>query len=459
MAGVNPHIFREYDIRGLVDLDLHDESVALVARGFAKMLRDAGGSRVVLGRDCRESSTRFRGVFTRALNECGVSVVDIGVVPTPMTYFAAHTLPAIDGLVMITGSHNPPEYNGFKIGLGKTTLHGEQIQALRELVEAGEFPSGAGTTETADVGKAYERKVLDSLRLGPRKLRVIVDAGNGVGGFVGAPLYRAMGMEVEGLFLEPDGTFPNHHPDPTVEENLADLRKRVLERGADLGIAFDGDADRVGVVDERGRILWGDELMILYSREVLKEEPGAAIVGEVKCSQTMYDEIERSGGRPVMWKAGHSLIKAKMKETDAALAGEMSGHIFFRNRWFGFDDGVYAGARLLEILSHEERPLSELLSDVPKTFSSPEIRRDAGTEERKFALVRAAIDAFREAGHRVIDIDGARVVFDDGFGLVRASNTQPILVLRFEAKTAERLKEIEALFEETLRRLEARLGG
>ena len=457
MPGVNPHIFREYDIRGLVDTDLHDESVALIARGFAKMVKDAGGSKVVLGRDCRESSTRFRKVFTTALNGCGVDVVDIGVVPTPLTYFGAHTLEGIDGMVMITGSHNPPEYNGFKIGLGKATMHGAQIQELRRLIEAGDFPGGQGHTEEVDLIPAYERKVQDSLRMGPRKLRVVVDAGNGVGGIVGAPLYRAMGMEVEGLFLEPDGTFPNHHPDPTVEENLADLRKRVLEKGADLGIAFDGDADRVGVVDERGNILWGDQLMILYSREVLKEEPGAAIIGEVKCSQTMYDEIERQGGRPIMWKAGHSLIKAKMKETSAALAGEMSGHVFFQNRWFGFDDGVYAGARLLEILSHEERPLSELLADVPKTFSSPEIRRDAGTEERKFALVRAATEHFRKAGYQVIDIDGARVVFEDGFGLVRASNTQPILVLRFEAQTAARLQEIEALFEETLQRLEAGL--
>ncbi len=457
MAGVNPHIFREYDIRGLVDEDLTDESVTLIASGFGRMVRDAGGKRVVLGRDCRSSSTRFRAIFVAALNGCGVDVVDIGVVPTPLTYFGAHTLPAIDGLVMITGSHNPPEYNGFKIGLGKTTLHGEEIQQLLRLVQAGDFPKGEGVHEEVDLLGSYQEKALGSLRMGPRKLRVVVDAGNGVGGFVGAPLYRAMGAQVEGLFLEPDGNFPNHHPDPSVEENLSDLRKRVLETAADIGLAFDGDADRVGVVDDRGTILWGDQLMVLYSRAVLEEEPGAVIIGEVKCSQTMYDEIERLGGQPVMWKAGHSLIKAKMKETGAALAGEMSGHIFFQNRWFGFDDGVYAGARLLEILSHEERPLSQLLADLPKTFASPEIRRDAGTEERKFALVRAATDHFREAGYRVIDTDGVRVVFDDGFGLVRASNTQPILVLRFEGKTAERLEEIRALFESTLSELEKNL--
>ncbi|HEY0839259.1 MAG TPA: phosphomannomutase/phosphoglucomutase, partial [Vulgatibacter sp.] len=322
------------------------------------------------------------------------------------------------------------------------------------LVQAGDFPSGSGSTREVNLLDAYREKVLASLHMGPRRPKLVVDAGNGVGGITAMPLYRAMGLSPDGLFLEPDGNFPNHHPDPTVEENLEDLRRRVLETGADLGIAFDGDADRIGVVDEKGNVLWGDQLMILYSRAVLKEEPGAAIVGEVKCSQTMYDDIEGHGGKPVMWKAGHSLIKAKMKETNAALAGEMSGHIFFKNRWFGFDDGVYAGARLLEILSHEERPLSALLADVPKTFASPEIRRDAGTEERKFALVKAATERFREEGHRVIDVDGARVVFDDGFGLVRASNTQPILVLRFEAKTEARLKEIEALFERTLAELE-----
>lgn len=454
MAGVNPEIFREYDIRGLVNRDLHDDSVALIAKGFARMVRDAGGRCVVLGRDCRSSSTRFRGVFERALNGCGVDVVDIGVVPTPMTYFAANTLPGIDGMVMITGSHNPPEYNGFKIGLGKTTLHGHEIQQLLRLVQAGDFPSGQGSTREVDLLDSYRETVRQSLRMGSRKPKLVVDAGNGVGGITAMPLYRAMGLEPDGLFLEPDGNFPNHHPDPTVEENLLDLRRRVLETGADLGIAFDGDADRIGVVDEKGNVLWGDQLMILYSRAVLEEEPGAAIVGEVKCSQTMYDDIEARGGKPVMWKAGHSLIKAKMKETNAALAGEMSGHIFFKNRWFGFDDGVYAGARLLEILSREERPLSALLADVPKTFSSPEIRRDAGTEERKFALVKAATEHFRKEGFNVIDVDGARVVFDDGFGLVRASNTQPILVLRFEAKTEPRLREIEALFERTLAALE-----
>jgi phosphomannomutase/phosphoglucomutase len=458
MATVNPHIFREYDIRGLVEKDLTPEAVALVARGFARMLRDRGGRRLVLGRDCRSSSTAFARIIAENLNACGVDVVDIGVVPTPLTYFAANTFEGLDGLWMITGSHNPPEYNGFKIGVGKTTLHGPEIQELRRIVEKGDFPVGSGTTVTRDAIGPYLDTVRKGLRIGPRKLRILIDAGNGVGGLVAKPLYESLGFQVDGMYLEPDGTFPNHHPDPTVEKNVEELRRKVVEGKYDCGLAFDGDADRLGVVDDRGQILWGDQIMILLSRAVLKEEPGAAIVGEVKCSQTMYDDIARHGGKPVMWKAGHSLIKAKMKETNAALAGEMSGHLFFRNRWFGFDDGVYSGARFLELLSHEERPLSRLLDDVPKMYASPEIRYEVESEEKKFALVKAAVAHFKAGGNQVIDIDGARVVFSDGWGLVRASNTQPILVLRFEAKTQERLDEIRSLIEGTLKELEKGIG-
>jgi phosphomannomutase/phosphoglucomutase len=457
MAAIERHIFREYDIRGLVDKDLTPQSVELLGKGFAAMLRGKNGKTVVLGRDCRGSSTVFRDVLSQALNGCGVDVIDIGVVPTPLTYYGANTLPDADALIMITGSHNPPEYNGFKVGIGKTTLHGAEIQELLRIIEAGQFPSGRGTTRVVPLVERYVEEVRAGARMGPRKLRVIIDAGNGVGGITAAPLYRALGCDVTGMYLEPDGTFPNHHPDPTVEKNIAELRKRVTAERADLGISFDGDADRIGVVDDRGNILWGDQLMILFSRAVLKEEPGAAIVGEVKCSQTMYDEIAKAGGKPVMWKAGHSLIKAKMKETHAALAGEMSGHIFFKNRWYGFDDGVYSGARLLELLSHEKRPLSELLADVPRTFTSPEIRRDVSSEDRKFALVKAAVEHFRKSGQKLVDVDGVRVIFEDGWGLVRASNTQPILVLRFEAQTAERLKQIEELFNRTLDELEKTL--
>lgn len=458
-AMVPAHIFREYDIRGLVDEDLRDEGVERIARAFALRVLDAGGGPVVLGRDCRQSSERFRDAFSRGLRASGVDVIDVGLVPTPLVYYGAHVLEGVGGMAMITGSHNPPEYNGFKLGVGTAALFGDEIRELYGLATAGDFRQGEGKAREEDLLPRYLDDVCGRVRMGGRRLKVVVDAGNGVGGLVAGPLYERLGAEVVGMHLEPDGRFPNHHPDPTVEENLVALRERVLAEGADLGIAFDGDADRLGVIDEKGRTLWGDELTILFARAVLAEEPGATVISEVKCSQTLYDEIEKLGGRALMWKAGHSLIKAKMKETGAALAGEMSGHIFFQNRWYGFDDAPYAGARLLEILSHTERPLSALLDDLPKTFSTPEIRHEVGNEERKFALVRRAIEHFRAAGHRVIDVDGARVVFDDGaWGLVRASNTTPILVLRFEAKSEERLAEIRSLFADTLTQLEREVG-
>lgn len=455
---INPDIFRAYDIRGLVGDDLHPDSVALIARGFAKMVRDAGGSKVVLGWDARSSSELFAQVFARNLNDCGVSVVDIGQVPTPLTYFAAHVLEGIDGLAMVTGSHNPAAYNGLKLGLGQLTFQADEIQALRRIVEAGDFPGGHGTTEFVDVFDRYFESVHSHIEMGKKKLRVVVDAGNGVGGLVAQRLYEGLGVDFIGMYLEPDGTFPNHPADPSQEANVEDLRKKVLAEKADLGIAFDGDADRLTVIDDRGEILWGDQLMLLFSRAVLSERPGATVVGEVKCSQVMFDEIRRLGGEPVMWKAGHSWIKAKMRETGAALGGEMSGHIFFQHRWFGFDDGPYAGARLLEILSHEDRPLSGLLADFPRTYSSPEVRRDAGSEERKFALVREATGFFRQQGRDVVDVDGARVAFPGGWGLVRASNTQPILILRYEADSPEGLEAIRKEIEDTLNQLERRLG-
>jgi phosphomannomutase/phosphoglucomutase len=357
---------------------------------------------------------------------------------------------------MITGSHNPPEYNGMKVGVGRTTLYGEGIQDLLRLVQAGTFASGAGTVTAHDIVTPYQDYVAGNLQLGPRRLKVVLDAGNGTGG-IAAPIFRRLGLEVVPLYLEPDGRFPNHHPDPTVEKNLEDLKRQVLASGADLGIAYDGDADRVGAVDERGQVLWGDQLMILFSRAILAERPGAAIVGEVKCSFTLYDDIARRGGRAIMWKAGHSLIKAKMKEEHAELAGEMSGHIFFGHRWLGFDDGIYSSGRLLELLSRTPAPLSSLLADVPRTFSTPELRVDC-PEEKKFELVRRAQAWFKER-HQAITVDGVRVVFPDGWGLVRASNTQPILVLRFEATSAARLAEIRQLVEGVVSRLLAELGA
>ena len=455
MAQVNPVVFREYDIRGVAGTDLTEETVGLVARALGTQVRAAGGSRVALGRDVRLSSPAFHRAALAGLTATGCDVVDLGVVPTPLTYFAAQTLD-VHGLCMITGSHNPPEYNGMKIGVGQTTLYGEAIQEILRVVQRGEFASGQGKVTPHDIVTPYQDYVAGNLKLGGRKLKVVVDAGNGTGG-VAVPIFQRLGLEVVPLFLEPDGRFPNHHPDPTVEKNLEALKRKVLETGADVGIAYDGDADRVGAVDELGQVLWGDQLMILFSRAILKERPGAAIVGEVKCSFTLYDDISRHGGRGIMWKAGHSLIKAKMKEEHAELAGEMSGHIFFGHRWLGFDDGLYASGRLLELLTHTPRPLSSLLADVPKTFSTAELRVDCA-EDKKFELVRRA-QAYFSARHQAVTVDGVRVVFPDGWGLVRASNTQPILVLRFEATTEARLAEIRKLVEDQVARLLAELGG
>ncbi len=453
---ISPTIFREYDIRGVVDQDLTEEACSLIGKGLGTLVRRSGGKRVVVGRDCRESGPRFARRVIAGLNETGVDVVDIGVVPTPLTYFAACTLD-VDGLCMITGSHNPPEYNGLKVGVGKTTLHGSEIQELLRLIETGRFATGQGTIRSHDIVAPYRAYVHQNLKMGGRRLRVVVDAGNGTGGVVAVPLFESLGIEVVPLFIEMDGRFPNHHPDPTVEKNLEHLERKVLEVKADLGIAYDGDADRVGAVDEKANVLWGDQLMILFSRALLEEQPGAAIVGEVKCSMTLYDDIARKGGRPIMWKAGHSLIKAKMKEEGALLAGEMSGHIFFGHRWFGFDDAIYSSARLLELVSRTDQPLSSLLADVPKTYASPEIRVDC-PEEKKFEIVRRAQEFFAKS-YQAVTIDGVRVTFPDGWGLVRASNTQPILVLRFEATTPARLEEIRRLVTGKVEELKRELGA
>jgi phosphomannomutase/phosphoglucomutase len=455
---MNAQIFREYDIRGLVDQDLTEEVVELLGNGLGTVIRRKGGQSVAVGRDCRESSTRFRDRLVGGLTSTGLDVLDVGVVPTPLTYFAANTLP-VDGLAMITGSHNPPEYNGFKVGHGKTTLHGHEIQALRQLIEARDFEQGRrGRLTPFDIVTPYCHFVRQTVRVGRKGMKVVVDAGNGTGGEVAVPLLRSMGFEVVPLFCEMDARFPNHHPDPTVLENLQDLIAAVKKEKAEVGIAYDGDADRLGVIDDKGQVLWGDQLMILFARSVLEEAPGSTIVGEVKCSATLFDDIAAHGGTPVMWKAGHSLIKAKMKETHAQLAGEMSGHIFFKHRYFGFDDAVYSSARLLEILTHQKRPLSQLLADVPRTFASPEIRFDV-PEEKKFAMVRRATEVLRAAGHSIIDVDGVRVTFPDGWGLIRASNTQPLLVLRFEARTEARLKEIQQLIESTVQRVQREVSG
>jgi phosphomannomutase / phosphoglucomutase len=445
---MNSEIFREYDIRGIVGEHLTDEVVSILGRAVGTFFRQNGARRIALGFDARESSPRFRDLFARGLNATGCDVIQIGRVPTPVLYFAVFTRD-VDGGVMITGSHNPPDHNGFKICLGRDALFGEQIQEIRKIAFSGEFAAGAGRVETLEILADYEREILARVSLGDRKLKAVVDAGNGMGGTTAVPVYQKLGIELVELFTEPDSNFPHHHPDPTVVENLTDLIEAVRKNNADLGIAFDGDADRIGVVDETGRIIWGDELTVLLARAVLAENPRSAIIAEVKCSQRLFDDIEKRGGRPLMWKAGHSLIKAKMRETGALLAGEMSGHIFFADRFYGFDDACYAGARVLEILSRTDKKLSELLADLPETFSTPEIRVPCA-EEKKFAVVQKIADEFSRT-NEVVRTDGARISFQNGWGLVRASNTQAILVLRFEADSAENLRAIQETVESRVR--------
>ena len=429
---MNPSIFREYDIRGVVEDDLPPEAVRTLGRAFGTQAVRAGAKTCALGRDCRLTSPRLADEFAEGLVACGLEVIDVGQVPTPLLYFSVQHFKA-DAGAMVTGSHNPPEYNGFKVQLGTSSLHGEGIQALRVLAESGDFASGAGSRRAADAVAPYLEYVQRNIRLARTGVRVVVDAGNGVAGAVAVPLMKAMGLMPIALYCDPDGSFPNHHPDPTVPRNLEDLIARVKAEGAALGVAYDGDGDRLGAVDEAGRIVWGDKLLLLLARAVLAAVPGAAIIGEVKCSQTLFDDIARRGGRPILWRTGHSLIKAKMKEEGALLAGEMSGHLFFAHRYLGYDDAIYASLRLLEIVAAANRPFSALLSDVPRTVTTPEIRVDC-PDDVKFDVVRRVQDACRgRKDVRLIEIDGARLHFPGGWGLVRASNTQPVLVLRFEA--------------------------
>ncbi|MGB7208683.1 MAG: phosphomannomutase/phosphoglucomutase [Pyrinomonadaceae bacterium] len=441
---MNTNIFREYDIRGIVGEQLTEETVAILGKAIGTFFNQNGAKRIAIGYDARKSSPTFCRLLTEGFNQTGCDAVLIGMVPTPVLYHTVFTKP-VDGGVMITGSHNPPDHNGFKICLGKSTLFGTQIQEIKEIVLSGVFSSGDGSVETIEVLDDYIADIVSKIDLGPRKLKAVVDGGNGMGGVTGVPVYEQLGIDLIKLFTEPDSNFPNHHPDPTVTENLKDTIKAVRESGADIGIAFDGDGDRIGIVDETGRIIWGDELMVLLSRTILADRPGSTIIAEVKCSQNLFDDIEKHGGVPIMWKAGHSIIKSKMKETNAALAGEMSGHIFFADRFYGFDDATYAGARVLEILSKTDKQLSELLGDLPETFSTPELRVDC-SDETKFDVVARVADNFAKT-NEVITIDGARIIFEHGWGLVRASNTQAILVLRFEADSDEHLAEIRQIVE------------
>jgi phosphomannomutase/phosphoglucomutase len=410
---------------------------------------------MTLGRDCRLSSEEYARAIKEGLMATGISVTDVGLCATPMLYFAIRHYQS-DGGVMVTGSHNPPEFNGFKICVGPDTIYGEDIQALRTIMEGGVYAAGHGTSRTAEVTVAYGDFLYGNVKL-HRGLRVIVDGGNGMGGHFIAPILKRLGCRVTCLYCDMDGRFPNHFPDPTVPANLDELIQCVLREKADVGIGLDGDGDRIGIVTDQGEILWGDELLLLFSRFVLKERPGATIIGEVKCSQRLYDDIEKHGGRSIMWKAGHSLIKGKMKEEKAVLAGEMSGHLFFADRYFGYDDALYAAVRLLEILSGTGQKLSELLADVPKSYTTPEIRIDC-PDELKFTATQE-VKRFFQKDYKTIDTDGVRIIFTDGWGLVRASNTQPVLVLRFEASTPETLAIERKMVEDVLNAVLVKLGA
>ena len=443
---LNPQIFREYDIRGIVGRDLTQETAELIGRGIGTYIRRRGGKTLTVGRDMRTSSLLFRDGLINGLRSTGCDVIDIGMVPTPIAYFSLHFLKP-DGGVMITGSHNPPEFNGFKISHGLHSVYGERIQELRGLIASRDFESGLGQVSQRDIREDYIQTVCESVNI-PRSVKVVVDGGNGCFGIVGPELLKRTGVEVIELYCEPDGSFPNHHPDPTIPKYLVDLIAKVKAEGAELGIGFDGDADRIGVVDEKGNILWGDQLLMLFARDLLKRKPGATIVGEVKCSQNLFKDIERQGGIAVMSAAGHSLIKSKMRETKALLAGEMSGHVCFADEYYGFDDAIYAACRVLKIVASSEKKVSEMLVDVPETASTPEIRIDC-PDDQKFKIVSELTEQFRER-YDVIDIDGVRVNFDNGWALIRASNTQPVLVLRFEANDADRLSEIIGIVREAM---------
>jgi phosphomannomutase / phosphoglucomutase len=451
---MNPAIFREYDIRGIAEKDFNADFVMTLGQAYGTYVRAQGKHRIAVGRDCRLTSDPYAAALRQGLRSTGIDVVDIGTCPTPLMYFALHHYD-LDGGIQVTGSHNPGDHNGFKICIGKITIHGEEIQELRKLIEHGKFLAGQGKEEATPIIPPYQEFVIKQFgRLG-RKINVVIDAGNSTAGPVAPRIFRELGCQVTELFCELDGRFPNHHPDPTVPENLQQLIATVKETGAEVGVAYDGDADRLGLVDRHGHIIWGDEMLVLFARDVLQQRPGATIVSEVKCSQRLFDDIAQHGGTPIMWKAGHSLLKAKMRETGALLGGEMSGHIFFADRYFGYDDAIYASCRVMEILAKSKKEVTELLADLPTSFTTPEIRMDC-PDDIKFRLAEKVCERFR-GKYDVVDIDGVRVKFSEGWGLVRASNTQPVLVLRFEAKTQEKLTEYQTLMESVVEEVKRNL--
>lgn len=446
-VSVNPQIFREYDVRGLVGQDLNEKVVELLGRAYGTYVQSFSYKEAVVGRDNRPSSKLYHDALIRGIVSTGINVLDIGEIPTPVFYFSLHEYSKQAG-VMITGSHNPPQYNGFKLCRGHGTIYGAEIQKLKAIIDAGEFAAGEGSVSKSEPLPAYVDFISNDVKLAS-SLKVVVDAGNGVGGKVAPQLLRRLGCEVIELYCDLDGTFPNHFPDPTVPANLEDLQTVVTSEHADLGVSFDGDADRLGAVADDGTIVWGDQLMILFSRDILENNPGGTIIFEVKCSQALVEDIQAHGGVPLMWKTGHSLIEAKIREEKALLAGEMSGHIYFADRYFGYDDAIYSACRLVEFIARKKESLSQLMSDIPRYFATPEMRIES-TEEEKWQIVESVKKDFSR-DHEVIDIDGVRVVFPDGWGLVRASNTSPVVVVRCEAKTPQRRDEIQEMILSKLR--------
>ncbi|MGE0763217.1 MAG: phosphomannomutase/phosphoglucomutase [Bdellovibrionales bacterium] len=446
---MNPVVFREYDIRGVVDHDFDADFAQALGRAYVTLVYQQKGIRnptVALGHDARSSSPMLINALARGICQSGGNVIHLGLVTSPISYFATFTIEQVNGAIMVTGSHNPPEYNGFKISVGKSTIFGEEIQKLKAIINKQNFLQGQGSEETMDIFPSYLQRYREEFGQIP-DIPLVLDCGNGAGGCIARRLYEGVGLKPTILFEEPDGRFPNHHPDPTVAENLVDLIHEVKKRKARVGIGFDGDADRIGVVDDEGRIILGDELMALCSRFILNDRPGEKIIGDVKCSDRVFDYIAKYGGQPIMWKTGHSLVKEKIKVEKAPFGGELSGHIFFADRNYGYDDALYAGLRVVEILAKSGKTIRQLLSDLPPSFNTPEIRIDT-TEEKKHAIVTKLRDAFaKRTDCKVNLIDGIRVSFETGWALARASNTQPVLVLRFEADSPQNLKNIRDQFE------------
>jgi phosphomannomutase/phosphoglucomutase len=440
-------IFKAYDIRGIVGKTLTPEIVQAIGQSIGSEAADRGVSAIVIGRDGRLSGPDLARALAAGIQAAGVDVIDIGMVATGMLYFATYELGTGSG-VMVTGSHNPPDYNGLKMMIAGDTLYGDAITALRTRIDEGRLATGKGTYREHDIRETYLARVCSDIKPA-RRLHIAVDCGNGVAGAYAPALFRRLGCEVTELFCEVDGTFPNHHPDPAHPENLEDLKVALKRTGADVGFAFDGDGDRLGVVTREGNIIYPDRQLMLYAADVLSRNPGATIIYDVKCTRNLGPWISQHGGKPLLWKTGHSLIKAKLKETGAALAGEMSGHVFFKERWYGFDDALYVGARLLEILAREANP-SALLNALPDAISTPELQLHCAEGEHYAVIAKLQREAKFPGAENIIDIDGLRVEYADGFGLMRASNTTPLIVLRFEADTAEALKRIQAQFRAVL---------